>query len=803
MSSGFREFDTPDNDQNAGMAHPGLLPYGSAGGESFLQIFWRGKWLIVLSVVAGLAGAVLYLRQATPMYQSTSRILVDKPSRQVRSDVPVPVGSTSENYLATQASVMTSPEIVAAALRDPNVLALPTFAEPNYVTGLVSTLVASVGKTADIIQVTASSPYPLDAAQIVNAVVRAYIRWHDDNRELSTGDLLKDLNRQLEQRLNELNRKRQERVLFEQRNPGVVQRARGGATSRQLDLLKNDLVAAQLATIQQNSYYDRLVKLASEPNQFRQYVYGPLASVMTTVDDGERNRATEALTRTRLQLDELSVAGTAQRSQLTMLENRESQLVQKIAELDKEFVQRCLAVTKAAREDAGAREQLLTKMYEAELEQIQSVSLQDSEYSFIISECQTLENLYNSLLAQINSLDLNAQLEGLKIHVLQKAVPATAPSSPQAARVLGLGLVLGLMLGVAMSLVRDWRDQRVRSANEIVAILNVPILGVLPAMSRRTGAQSQQLQAISDSRESEACRAIRTALLHGLPQKQTRTILVTSPGPLEGKTTVVNSLGVAMAQAGQKTLIVDADLRKPMHRRLLLGNGQNPGLADVLTGTATLDEAIRPTETKGLNVLVSGQSPPNPAELLNGRALATILEQLQGRYDRILVDSPSVAMVTDAQILATLCGSTLLVLRAERSSRILTQRARDALLAVGVRVAGAIVTDVSPKTSRYNCYSGYGYYRPRHGSNGHKAAHQEPSADAAAGSEQGTSSSGTKESKGEAVHLGQQDEGDKRPTERAAPLEIKEYDGKAEGKAPPPDRGAHHDRGASTGETKE
>jgi capsular exopolysaccharide synthesis family protein len=258
-----------------------------------------------------------------------------------------------------------------------------------------------------------------------------------------------------------------------------------------------------------------------------------------------------------------------------------------------------------------------------------------------------------------------------------------------------------------------------------------------------------------------------------------------------------------MAQAGQKTLIVDADLRKPMHPRLPLGKGQSTGLADVLTGTATLDEAIRPTETEGLNVLVSGQSPPNPAELLNSRTLATILEQLQGRYDRILVDSPSVAMVTDAQILATLCGSTLLVLRAERSSRILTQRARDALLAVGVRVAGAIVTDVSPKASRHNCYSGYGYYRPHQGSNGHKAARQEPSTDAAAGSEQGTASPETKESKGEAAHSGQQDEGGKRPTDRAAPLEIKEYDGKAEGKAPPPDRGSHHDRGASTGETKE
>jgi len=146
----------------------------------------------------------------------------------------------------------------------------------------------------------------------------------------------------------------------------------------------------------------------------------------------------------------------------------------------------------------------------------------------------------------------------------------------------------------------------------------------------------------------------------------------------------------------------------------------------VLTGTATVDEAIRSTETQGLNVLVCGQSPPNPAELLNSRAFATVLKQLQGNYDRILIDSPPVAMVTDAQILATLCGSTLLVLRAEKSSRILAQRARDALLAVGVRVAGAVVMDVSPKIRKYSCYSGYGHYHTHQGSNGHKTVDQEP-----------------------------------------------------------------------------
>ena len=175
---------------------------------------------------AGRRGPYLYI--ATPQYQSTSRILVDKPGLQARSDVPQPVGSTSNNYLQTQASMITSREIVTAALRDPNVLTLPTLRNMDSAVGeVIRTLSASVGKNSDIISVTAKSAYPDDAAQIVNAVVRAYERWHETNKQLSTADLLGNLNAQLEKRYEELRTKRQERMMFEQRNPKVVESGDG------------------------------------------------------------------------------------------------------------------------------------------------------------------------------------------------------------------------------------------------------------------------------------------------------------------------------------------------------------------------------------------------------------------------------------------------------------------------------------------------------------------------------------------------------------------------------------------------
>jgi len=143
------------------------------------------------------------------------------------------------------------------------------------------------------------------------------------------------------------------------------------------------------------------------------------------------------------------------------------------------------------------------------------------------------------------------------------------------------------------------------------------------------------------------------------------------------------------------------------------------GLSSVLAGTTTLEEAIQPTKVKGLELLPCGPDVPNPSEILNSETFAKTLEHLStNKYDRIIIDSPPVMPVTDAQILAAICDITLVVLRAEKSTRKFSQQARDGLLSVGAHILGAVVNDVSRKGGRYGYYSGYGYYYG-HGYYGH------------------------------------------------------------------------------------
>jgi capsular exopolysaccharide synthesis family protein len=195
----------------------------------------------------------------------------------------------------------------------------------------------------------------------------------------------------------------------------------------------------------------------------------------------------------------------------------------------------------------------------------------------------------------------------------------------------------------------------------------------------------------------------------GAPKGEAKTILVTSPAPGDGKSTLVSNLAIAMAQAGQRTLVIDGDFRRPVQHKIFEID-EKRGLSGVLAGRHTIDDAIQPGPVKGLDVLACGPDVPNPSELLNSDAFAETLKNLSERYDRVIIDSPPVAPVADSQILGALCSVTLLVLRAEKSTRRLSQQARDALLSVGAHILGVVVNDVSPKRGHYGYYSGYSRY---------------------------------------------------------------------------------------------
>lgn len=209
------------------------------------------------------------------------------------------------------------------------------------------------------------------------------------------------------------------------------------------------------------------------------------------------------------------------------------------------------------------------------------------------------------------------------------------------------------------------------------------------------------------SAEAEAYRSLRTNLGFAGAAEPLRTLLMTSPGPQEGRSAVLANLAVAIAQSGRSVVVADCDLRRP-RQHALFGVTNEEGLATLLPSNADADLPLRDTAVDGLRVLPSGPVPPNPAELLGSREMSHLIERVASDCDVALFDAPPVVAVTDAAVLAPQVDGVVLVLAAGRSRRDQTSRAREILETVGANVLGVVLTGVPPESTSYGEYAGDG-----------------------------------------------------------------------------------------------
>lgn len=203
---------------------------------------------------------------------------------------------------------------------------------------------------------------------------------------------------------------------------------------------------------------------------------------------------------------------------------------------------------------------------------------------------------------------------------------------------------------------------------------------------------------------SEAYRTLRTNIDFSSIDEKVQVILVTSAGPGEGKSTTIGNLAVAYAQTERSVLLIDADMRKPTEHHTF-GVSNRIGLSSLLSQRSFLDSAIQETSIPNLSVIASGPIPPNPAEMLASKRMASIIEELRGKYDVILIDSPPLLAVTDAQVLSTKCDGVLFVMHQGRVKRENAKKAISRLEKVGARILGVVLNNVKQKKSE-----GYYYY---------------------------------------------------------------------------------------------
>jgi tyrosine-protein kinase len=297
--------------------------------------------------------------------------------------------------------------------------------------------------------------------------------------------------------------------------------------------------------------------------------------------------------------------------------------------------------------------------------------------------------------------------EAVRATTLAVAEVPIAPSSPNVPRNLGIGLILGLLLGMGVAILRQLLDTKVRSEQDVRALTDRPILGVV-AFDQQVPRHPVILRDEPLAAPSEAVRRLRTNLQFIDAANRPKSIVISSSIPGEGKSTMAINLAVSLADTGARVILVDADLRRPSIAEYA-GIEGSVGLTTVLIGRADVEDVVQPLGTTTLDLLPAGQLPPNPSELLGSPAMAGLLDRLTTSYDMVLLDSPPLLPVTDAAVLAKLAGGALVVVGADRIHRPQLQDTLGSLQTAGAHVLGIVLNKIDRREAGTYAYYGSGY----------------------------------------------------------------------------------------------
>jgi len=354
-----------------------------------------------------------------------------------------------------------------------------------------------------------------------------------------------------------------------------------------------------------------------------------------------------------------------------------------------------VAALHAEYEQLQKREGELRAAIDTEKAQAASQSRKAAELDALKKEAESAKGLYDVLLQKLNETDIAASIRSNNVTVVERATAPSYPIRPNKKRIAGVGGLLGMLLGVALVLARDYLDNTIKDPEEIERYLHVELLAAVPQYDE------ENVHFVT-----EAYQNLRTALIFGRKDERGQIVLVTGTVPQEGKTTTIVNLGKLLASSGEKVVLIDFDLRRgQLHSRV--GLTREPGVTNFFVNHEDIDTLVRPTRVPNLFAITTGPLPPNPPAILTRPNMPDFLDRLRGHFSWILVDSPPLASVTDAQLLARYADLTTFVVQYNNADKKLIRRNLAALRKVTDTVLGVVLNAVNVRAKGY-----YYYYYP-------------------------------------------------------------------------------------------
>jgi capsular exopolysaccharide synthesis family protein len=698
----------------------------------YVIILRKHQWLILTFLLTVVTIVTIASFKMKPVYQAAARVEVDKESQNALpfSD---PNAYTeyedSEAYLETQTKILESETLALQTIKSMDLARYPEFGgtqatvafgqsgaastRPAILGAFLGSLSVSRVPNSSLVEVRFEAEDPQLAAQIVNAHLQNYIEQNFRSKYDATTQASTWLSAELEELRIKVEKSEDARLGYERQNQIWQIDEKQNITTQKLGDLSKAVTEAQTDLAQKEALYGMATSgnVDALPAARDNVVVQDLLKRKSDIDA----QYAEAVNQYGPNYPKVQRLGAQRKEIDDNLANARSTMVESIQ-----------VEYNTARSHVGLLQDALDKQ-KAEANDLAEKLVQ---YHILEHDAESNKQLYDGLLQKLKEAGITAGLRSSNIRVVDPALVPTSPSRPQKARNILLALLVGLVGGVGLAIFREYLDNTVKSPDDIEALTGLPSLAVVPTLPGLNGHHSRwsrlsrgrtpqnasgfSVELVSyvqpKSPISEAFRALRTSLLLSQAEHPPQVILVTSALPREGKTTAAVNLAVTLAQLGDRTLLMDSDMRKPGVRRALdLNVGKDLGLSSYLAGVCSLDEATIPHPAiPNLTALTTGPVPPSPADLLSSHRMREGIAELRRRFRFIVIDSPPIMAATDAVILSALTDGVLLVVRSGETPKEAFMRARDLLAAVKARLLGVVLNAVDSSAPDY--YYSYRYY---------------------------------------------------------------------------------------------
>ncbi len=694
----------------AGMQRKPAQGPGAGGpaitGKDIWRIIRKRIWLILISIAISTASSIVIFilwNNFAPFYTAEAYLKVRPPkTSELRSYSVLPGRDIMDRLIMSQAQMVTTEQVLQAAIRDDRIQRTVWYQKNRK--GVVNRLkgelgVAPIPKT-DLIKITMTGRQGAELAEIINVVAGKYIDQvkKDYNAEsMIRIGIFEDEKRELQKQLDTI-RKNAEKELSDTDIPDLQDR-RNTLTIRlqslserlmQMEFLKASADAA-VATVEEQKSTGTL---AQSPE------------VLSAIEnDGTVRSLKTAEENMTIELDNvLRKFGPKHRTVLD-IETRLASIRERISQREKAVAEVQMQVLFQARnaEKAGITSQLLEIRESYNLASKQARDVQDN-----LKKLEELEGRRKDVVKHMNTIDsalidMRLLVKGdAPVWLGRMAAVPEDPSMPKLQLLLPAGFALGVFIGFGLAFLLEFMDTSIKSPSDIFSRIDLPMLGMVPHIEDIEEEVEDIRLAFSSNPTSligEAFRQIRTCLLFSGPSNQRRSLLVTSPLPEDGRTTIAMNLAAAVAHDNKKVLVIDSNFRQPAISKLF-PNPAEGGLSSVLVGQANWRD-IAYSVDNNLFVLQAGPLPPNPAELLGSNQMRKMIAEMGEVYDQIIFDGAPCLVVTDSAILSTLVDNVLLVVRAGSNTHGIVQRTRDTLMRVGAHILGVVLNGVRVTAGGY------------------------------------------------------------------------------------------------------